>query len=238
MNFYKHHLGDYEGATAHLSWDEDMAYSRLMRVYYRRESPIPDVERYRLTRATSKAQRAAVDAVLAEFFLRDGDVWRQKRCDEEIAAYQRQSETNRRIARGRTVNESFNEPSTNRIPNQKPDTRTKNQKPEPEARDSTEVQPVPTWLQIPEWEAFQRHRRELKKPLRETGMRELVKQLAGFRADGYDISKVLSTAIANGWQGVFPPSNGKGRSNADSAAEAGRRIFGDERDVTNESERL
>jgi len=62
MNFFKHHIGDYDSATAHLSWDEDMAYSRLMRVYYRDEKPIP-IDRkkvYRLVRSQSKAQREAV----------------------------------------------------------------------------------------------------------------------------------------------------------------------------------
>jgi uncharacterized protein YdaU (DUF1376 family) len=95
MNFYKHHLGDYDGHTAHLSWDEDMAYTRLIRVYYRRESPIPHAERYRLSRASTKAQKAAVDAVLAEFFRNDGDVWRQKRCDEEIETYKAKADANR-----------------------------------------------------------------------------------------------------------------------------------------------
>jgi uncharacterized protein YdaU (DUF1376 family) len=116
VNFYKHHLGDYAGATAHLSWDEDMAYTRLLRVYYRKEAPIPHVDRYRLTRAISKAQKAAVDAVLQEFFTRDGDLWRQKRCDEEIEAYQAQAATNKRIARERTVGRNGNESSTNRSP--------------------------------------------------------------------------------------------------------------------------
>lgn len=125
LNFYKHHLGDYDGHTAHISWDEDMAYTRLMRAYYRREGPIPDAEKYRLARASSKSQRAAVDAVLSEFFVLDGDVWRQKRCDEEIAAYQAQRETNRRIARGRTVNEPSDESLTKHTPNQIPEPETR-----------------------------------------------------------------------------------------------------------------
>lgn len=114
MNFFKLHIGDYDSATAHLPWDDDASYMRLMRVYYRREAPIPDADRWRLIRAASKGQRAACDRVLAEFFFRDGDVWRNKRCDEEIAAYQAQAETNRRIAtsRKRTVNDTNNEPST------------------------------------------------------------------------------------------------------------------------------
>jgi uncharacterized protein YdaU (DUF1376 family) len=92
MNFYKHHLGDYDGATAHLTWDEDMAYTRLLRTYYRREAPIPAAEAYRLVRASSKAQREAVDSVLGEFFSKGEGGWRNKRADEEIAEYHESEE--------------------------------------------------------------------------------------------------------------------------------------------------
>lgn len=89
MNFYKHHLGDYDGATAHLSWDEDMAYTRLLRIYYRLEKPLPvsltDV--YRLARATTKAHKTIVERVLREFFEEHNDGWHNRRCDEEISAY-------------------------------------------------------------------------------------------------------------------------------------------------------
>jgi uncharacterized protein YdaU (DUF1376 family) len=87
VNFYKHHIGDYSSATDHLSWDEDMAYTRLMRLYYRDEKPLPSEMRqiYRIARAQSKVQRAAVDAVLAEFFDKQADGWHNKRCDEEIS---------------------------------------------------------------------------------------------------------------------------------------------------------
>jgi uncharacterized protein YdaU (DUF1376 family) len=132
LNFYKHHLGDYDGATAHLSWDEDMAYTRLLRAYYRREKPIGEGEAYRLCRASSRAQRTAVDSVLSEFFTKAEDGWHNKRADEEVTAYQSQADTNRRIAQGRsrqrTVNESSNEPSTNRPPAYT-DTGTPNQEP-------------------------------------------------------------------------------------------------------------
>ena len=87
-----------------------MAYTRLLRVYYRRERPIGADERYRLTRSLTKSQKAAVDSVLGEFFeLIDGS-WKNKRADEEIASYQAQANTNQRIARERWGNE----PSTNR----------------------------------------------------------------------------------------------------------------------------
>ncbi len=136
MNFYKHHLGDYDAATAHLSWDEDCAYRRLMSAYYRREKALPleRSELHRLVRAATARQRAAVESVLHEFFEQLGDGWHNKRCDEEIAAYLSQASTNRRIARERTVPRTVlrivNGSSTIGSPNQKPDTRSQNQKPE------------------------------------------------------------------------------------------------------------
>jgi uncharacterized protein YdaU (DUF1376 family) len=88
MNYYAFHIGDYAGATRHLSWDEDIAYRRMLDAYYTREAPLPADRRalYRLVGAGDKRQREAVDAVLAEFFTQDADGgWRNRRCDEEIA---------------------------------------------------------------------------------------------------------------------------------------------------------
>lgn len=99
MNFYKHYLGDYDGATTHLSWDEDQAYTRLLRVYYRLEKPIPadTGAACRLVRAKTSSQRAAVETVLREFFEVFDDGWHQKRADEEIAAYAKQVAHNRTV---------------------------------------------------------------------------------------------------------------------------------------------
>ncbi|MFZ9966424.1 MAG: YdaU family protein, partial [Steroidobacteraceae bacterium] len=88
MNYYEHHLGDWAAATGHLTWDEDMAYTRLLRAYYHHEQAIPDGQQYRLAKATTPTQRKAVDQVLSEFFeLRDGR-YHQKRADAEIARFQ------------------------------------------------------------------------------------------------------------------------------------------------------
>jgi uncharacterized protein YdaU (DUF1376 family) len=89
LNYYEHHLGDYDGATAHLTWLEDCAYRRMLCLYYRTESPLPaDLKQVcRLVRATSKPERDAVQQVLGEFFVLADDGWRNTRCDEDIAAY-------------------------------------------------------------------------------------------------------------------------------------------------------
>lgn len=88
MNFYAFHLGDYMSATAHLSWDEDMAYRRLLDAYYSREAPLPVDQRqtYRLARAATQEQREAVDTVLQEFFEATENGWVHFRCESEIHA--------------------------------------------------------------------------------------------------------------------------------------------------------
>ena len=90
MNYYEHHIRDYDAATAHLSWDEDLAYTRLLRWYYRKERPIPaDVkEACRQVRAQTTGQRKAVESVLQEFFELREDGWHKDTCDEAIAKFQ------------------------------------------------------------------------------------------------------------------------------------------------------
>lgn len=87
MNYYERHLGDYARDTAHLSILEHGVYTLLLDRYYATEAPIPADQAHRVARARSRDERAAVDAVLAEFFTLDGDMYRNKRADEMIEQY-------------------------------------------------------------------------------------------------------------------------------------------------------
>lgn len=89
MNYYEHHIGDYAEATAHLSFVEDAAYSRLIRKYYAIEKALPsDVKAVqRLIGARAKEEREAVAVVLEEFFNLEEDGWHNRRCDKEIGIY-------------------------------------------------------------------------------------------------------------------------------------------------------
>lgn len=93
MNYYAFHIGDYASATQHLTEFEDLAYRRLMDVYYVNEKALPLDRRqvYRLVRASSEAMREAVDAVLGEFFTEQEDGWHHRRCDAEIGKVQSKS---------------------------------------------------------------------------------------------------------------------------------------------------
>lgn len=89
MNYYEHHIGDYDQATAHLSAVEDGIYSRMIRWYMASEAPLPaDIKAIsRRVRAHTADERAAVQTVLGEFFELRADGYHQHRCDDEIARY-------------------------------------------------------------------------------------------------------------------------------------------------------
>lgn len=84
MNYYERHLGDYAKDTAHLSMVEHGAYTLLLDRYYGTEQGIPADQVHRVARARTKEERAAVDAVLAEFFTLTDGVWVNRRAEEEI----------------------------------------------------------------------------------------------------------------------------------------------------------
>lgn len=103
MNYFEHHIGDYDQATAHLTACEDGIYSRLIRWYMASEAPLPgDLKLIqRRVRAHSKDERAAVQTVLDEFFELREDGYHQHRCDEEIARYQDKQAKAKRSAEAR-----------------------------------------------------------------------------------------------------------------------------------------
>ena len=103
MHYYEHHLGDYAEATAHLSFVEDAAYSRMIRKYYATEKPLPaeKISVQRLIGARTKEEREAVSAVLEEFFELREDGWHNTRCDEEIARFQDKQAKAKRSAEAR-----------------------------------------------------------------------------------------------------------------------------------------
>lgn len=90
MNYYERHIGDYIKDTVSLSMLEDGAYNRLIDQAYQTEEPLPLDKReiYRLARATSTAERKAVDYVLNKFWIETESGYVQKRIQTEIERYQ------------------------------------------------------------------------------------------------------------------------------------------------------
>lgn len=90
MHYYPFHVGDYQTHTAHLSDTEDLAYRRMLDLYYISQKPLPN-EAARVARLIRMP--AAVEEVrglLDEFFVLQEGVYTNKRCDKEIASYMKQ----------------------------------------------------------------------------------------------------------------------------------------------------
>lgn len=118
MNYYERHIGDYLKDTAHLSLLEHGIYSRLLDVYYTRETGIEDGLVARLVGARSKEELSALSVVLGEFFKLVDGVWKQSRCDREIERYTKRAEHNRRVGQlgGRPKKtETQTEPTNNPV---------------------------------------------------------------------------------------------------------------------------
>jgi len=88
MNYYERYMGDYQRDTGHLSLAEHGVYAILLDTYYSAEKPLPpEIDRlYRLCRAMTKDEQAAVRMVVDEFFpLGDDGLRHNFRADVEIA---------------------------------------------------------------------------------------------------------------------------------------------------------
>ena len=85
MYYYQFHIGDYRSATSHLSNEEDLAYRRLLDMYYDTEKPIPlDVA---WVSKRIKIAPMIVRDVLNDMFKQTEDGFIHSRCDKEIAVY-------------------------------------------------------------------------------------------------------------------------------------------------------
>lgn len=86
MNYYPFHVGDYMTHTAHLSPLEDLAYRRLLDLYYISETCLPPDAAACARKIRMRDSLAEVQQVLSEFFTETPEGWRSQRCDEEIQA--------------------------------------------------------------------------------------------------------------------------------------------------------
>jgi uncharacterized protein YdaU (DUF1376 family) len=127
MNYYPFHIGDYISHTSHLSDAEDLAYRRMIDLYYQTEQPFTDV--FWVARKV-KSTPEIVEILLKEFFEVDFDGWRSKRADEEIAKYRAKADSARNANRVKSEKKSalitelkselISEPNHNVTNNQEP----------------------------------------------------------------------------------------------------------------------
>lgn len=82
MHYYQFHLGDYIKATAHLSNEEDLAYRRLLDMYYDTEQKIPTDIPWVSRRL--RVSEKVIENVLNDFFVSTPEGWLNHRAEQEI----------------------------------------------------------------------------------------------------------------------------------------------------------
>jgi hypothetical protein len=101
MHYFQFNIGDYARDTAHLTEMEDLAYRRMLDLYYRSEKPLPESieEIARLIRMRTHCECIAI--VLQDFFELCADGYRNGRADRELDRTYSKSSKARESARAR-----------------------------------------------------------------------------------------------------------------------------------------
>lgn len=115
MIYFRFHIGDWEQKTRLLSPIEKGIYVDLLTYYYSTEHPIVRSNYERITRGYTEEEKKAADYVLSTFFTEKDGCYYNKRCEEEIAAWQEKSSKSKKSIKARWDREK------NRISNNQKD---------------------------------------------------------------------------------------------------------------------
>jgi uncharacterized protein YdaU (DUF1376 family) len=219
VNYYAFHIGDYAVDTRHLSLMQDLAYRRLLDLYYTDEQPITGEPAEVAADIGMGEYVEDVSKVLNKFFSREGDAWFSTRCEEEIAKFQAivdRARTNGK-AGGRPIASSphpaDNPPGTQPVPaaNQK---KPRSQAPNPNPNTLPTVKKsafAPESVELPDcvprqaWEEWVAYRKTRRISTTEPTVKLQLRKLSEWHATGHDPVDILETSISNGWQGLFEP---------------------------------
>ena len=229
MNFYSHHIGDFNNATRHLTRMERSIYRDLLELYYDTEKPLTtDMDRLARRCLIADDERGALRVIIAEFFEQQDDGHHNKRADREIAAYQRMGEGGRRGAAKRWGKGGDNPPIATPSPpvakaNANHEPVTKNQ--EPVTKEKTKAQAptfvLPDWINREHWDAWHSSPKRKKATAQQKGM--AVAKLSEWRDAVQDYAGALENAALGGYQGLFLPDKSKPSATGETAYQRAER---------------
>jgi uncharacterized protein YdaU (DUF1376 family) len=87
MHYYQLNIGDYKSHTNHLDLLEDLAYRRLLDLYYLHERPLNSSISVVARQIGMRDHETQVQIILEEFFYLSVDGWTNLRADREIQHY-------------------------------------------------------------------------------------------------------------------------------------------------------
>ena len=210
MHYYSFNIDDYRGATAHLSNEEDLAYRRLLDMYYDTEQKIPLNLAWVAKRL--RVETATLNDVLNDMFVRHEDGYFHARCDEVIKQFKDFSEAGKRGATKRWANKEVTPPYSPPIaplwggdsPPNAPliatnnyELETKNYKLKTKPNTFTKVI-SPQGVSVEVWESFVAQRKLSKATVTQTVINSIQRE-----ADkaGFTLEQAFAETVARGWRG-------------------------------------
>ena len=200
MHYYQFNISDYRSATGHLTNDEDLAYRRLLDMYYDMENKIPLDTQWVAKRLRMDTQ--TVQSVLDDMFVKHEDGYFHARCQDVIQQYHAMAEKNRANGRlgGRKKNPTANpmgndsQPIVKATINQELETINNKLK-----RDKTTSVVCPPDVEQQIWDDWKQLRKAKNAPVTETVVNSARKEAAKANMAFQDF---LSVWCARGSQGL------------------------------------
>ena len=196
MNFYPFHIGDYISHTSHLSDEEDLAYRRMIDLYYLNEAPF-EPELHLIARKI-KSNPDVVDVILNEFFVFEDGKWHNKRADLEIAKYQFVKESGKKGAEKRWANRE--EKLSQCLPNSPPNATPIATKTNTITNTITNINTIqaPEGVSVEVWNDFVAQRKKARAVISENVINSINKEA---QKAGWTLEQALAECAARGWRG-------------------------------------
>ena len=192
MHFYSFNIGDYISHTKHLSNMEDLAYRRLLDLYYLHERTLNEDVSIVARKINMRDNVPEVETVLEEFFvLETGKGWTNPRADEEIEKYQSKVQSAIRAGKASALARS-NARSTTVQPNNKQETLNNKQE-----TYNNKTLKRPRNVSKKTWDDFLVHRKNKKAPLTETALKGIKNEV---KKTSISLEDALVMCQARGWQ--------------------------------------
>ena len=192
MHFYSFNIGDYISHTKHLSDLEDLAYRRLLDLYYLHERTLNEDVSLVARKINMKDNVPEVKIVLEEFFILEvGKGWTNPRADIEIEKYQSKVQSAIRAGKASALARS-NASSTTVQPNNKQETINNKQE-----TYNNKTLKRPRNVSKKTWDDFLIHRKNKKATLTETALKGIKNEV---KKTSISLEDALVMCQARGWQ--------------------------------------
>ena len=192
MHYYQFNIGDYASHTRHLDLLEDLAYRRILDLYYLHERPLNGDATLVAKQIGMRDEAALVRDVLNEFFEKTEQGYVNARADKEIAHYQSKIEQASRAGKA-SAERRLNARSTDVQLNNKQETINIKQ----ETKKKATVVATPEGVSQSVWDEFVAHRKAKKAKVTELVIQGIAKEAT---KASWSLEDALKETIVRNWQ--------------------------------------